>query len=150
MERHRSTIKRAKQDKVKRLRHRRVKSEVRDAIKQAKKSKKAEDLRKGYSVIDKAGKKGVLHKKTASRKKSRLALFVKSPTGKISAKKAPAKKASAKKASAKKVSAKKASVKKAPAKKAPAKKAPAKKASAKKASAKKASAKKAPAKKKTA
>ena len=111
-ERHRSPIKRAKQDKIKRLRHRRIKAEVRSAIKQAGKSEKAEDLSKGYSAIDKARKKGVLHKRTAARKKSRLAKSIKNRTEKAPAKKAPAKKARAKKAPAKKSRAKKAPARK--------------------------------------
>ena len=116
-ERHRSPIKRAKQDKIKRLRHRRIKADVRSAIKQAGKSGKAEDLSKGYSTIDKARKKGVLHKKTAARKKSRLAKSIKSRVEKAPAKKTPAKKTTAKKATAKKTTAKKARAKKTPAKK---------------------------------
>jgi ribosomal protein S20 len=121
-ERHRSAIKRAKQDKVKRLRHRRIKADVRSAIKQAGKSEKAEDLSKGYSAIDKARKKGVLHKKTAARKKSRLALSIKNRVEKAPEKKAPVKKAAAKKTTTKKTTAKKAATKKTRAKKAPAKK----------------------------
>ncbi len=33
----------------------------------------AEDLKKAFSALDKAAKKGVIHKNTADRKKSRLA-----------------------------------------------------------------------------
>jgi small subunit ribosomal protein S20 len=70
--RHKSGIKRAKQDAVKRLRHRKAKEELKKAVKSAKSSKSNEALNKAYSVIDKASKKGVLHWKTAARKKSRL------------------------------------------------------------------------------
>lgn len=75
--RHRSTIKRARQNEKTRLRNRKVKLEMKSAIKQAKKSKTQEDLKKAYSVIDRARKRGVIHPNTAARKKSRLAKFVK-------------------------------------------------------------------------
>ncbi len=69
---------------------------------------------KAQSALDKAGKKGVMHKNKVARKKSQLA---------AAAKKAGVKPtASAKKAAPKKVAAKKPAVKKAVAKKAPAKK----------------------------
>ena len=81
MLRHRSTIKRARQDKKKRLRNRRTKSIVHTTIKEAKHSKTDESLSKAYSTIDTARKKGVLHRNTAARKKSRLAkLIVKQST----------------------------------------------------------------------
>ena len=71
--RHRSAMKRVRQDAKKRIRHRKTKTEVKVAVKKVRESKTAEDLTKVYSVIDKARKKGVLHRKTAARKKSRLA-----------------------------------------------------------------------------
>ena len=76
MLRHRSTIKRARQDKKKRLRNRRVKSIVHTAIKEVRHSKTDEALSKAYFAIDTARKKGVLHRNTAARKKSRLAKFI--------------------------------------------------------------------------
>ncbi|MDI6840046.1 MAG: 30S ribosomal protein S20 [bacterium] len=76
MLRHRSAIKRAKQDKKKSLRHKKIKSAMHAIIKKAKRSKADDDLRKAYSVIDRAVKKGVLHPNTAARKKSRLAKFI--------------------------------------------------------------------------
>jgi len=76
MLRHRSTKKRARQDKKKRLRNRMVKSTVHTAIKEVKHSKTDEALSKAYSAIDTARKKGVLHRNTAARRKSRLAKFI--------------------------------------------------------------------------
>lgn len=47
--------------------------EVRRLIKEGKKSEAAFAMRKAMSALDKAAKKGVLHKNSASRKKARLA-----------------------------------------------------------------------------
>lgn len=58
---------------------------------------------KAHSALDKAAKKGLLHKNKVARKKSQLAKAAKAAgTAKPVAKKAPAKKAAAKKAPAKK------------------------------------------------
>ncbi len=43
------------------------------AVKSVKSTKTAEDLSKAFQAIDKAAKRGVIKKNTASRKKSRLA-----------------------------------------------------------------------------
>ncbi len=58
----------------------RTKFKTKDAVKVARKSittgdskTAAEDLKKAMSALDKAAKKNVIHKNTASRKKSRLA-----------------------------------------------------------------------------
>lgn len=64
---------------------------------------------KAQSTIDKAAKKGVMHKNKAARKKSQLAKAAKASAG---AAKAPAKKPAAKKAAPKKVAAKKPAAKK--------------------------------------
>jgi small subunit ribosomal protein S20 len=58
--------------KVKDLVKRNVK-EVRRLIKTGEKDKAAELMKKAMSALDKAAKKNVIHKNTASRKKSRLA-----------------------------------------------------------------------------
>jgi small subunit ribosomal protein S20 len=50
--------------------------EVRSEITEGIGEKSAELLRKATSVLERAGSKGVLHKKTASRKVSRLAKAV--------------------------------------------------------------------------
>jgi small subunit ribosomal protein S20 len=50
-----------------------AKNEVMEAIKSAKAADAAAALKSAYSVIDRAVSKGILHKNTAARKKSRLA-----------------------------------------------------------------------------
>ena len=77
MLRHSSTIKRARQNKKIRLRNRKVKLEMKNAVKDMKKSETQENLREAYSAIDLARKKGVIHLNTAARKKSKLANSVK-------------------------------------------------------------------------
>jgi small subunit ribosomal protein S20 len=85
------------------------------------KKKTATSQSKAQSALDKATKKGVIHKNKAARQKKQLAAKAKAAAG--AAKAAPAKKAEA----PKKVATKKTVVKKAVAKKAPAKKPAAKK-----------------------
>ncbi len=75
------------------------------------------------SALDKAGKKGVMHKNKVARKKRQLAKTAKA----AGVKSAPAKKSAAKKAAPKKAAPKKVAAKKAPAKKPAAKKPAAKK-----------------------
>lgn len=57
-----------------------TKTKMKAAVKQVRKSvleknsdSTLEELKKAYSALDKAAKKGVIHKNTANRKKSRLA-----------------------------------------------------------------------------
>jgi len=76
-----SAIKRIRITEVKTLRNRMVKSSVKTFIKKFEESIAAgnlEDAKRMYPrishVIDKAAAKGVLHRNTASRKKSKLAL----------------------------------------------------------------------------
>jgi small subunit ribosomal protein S20 len=79
---HKSAIKRAKQNEIKRLRNRSTRSAMKTAIKKVYVAKAegsenaAEILRNAQSVIAKAAKKGILHKNTAARKTSRLTKFV--------------------------------------------------------------------------
>ncbi len=74
-----SAIKRHKQSLKRRVRNRHVRSTVKTIVKEVRtgieagSEKGAELLRTAVSVIAKAGSKGVLHKKTASRKIARLA-----------------------------------------------------------------------------
>ena len=74
-----SGIKRHKQSLKRRIRNRHVRSTVKTIVKEVREGieegaeKGAELLVKASSVISKAGSKGVLHKKTASRKIARLA-----------------------------------------------------------------------------
>ena len=77
MPQHKSAMKRIRQDKKRRARNRKVKSQVRGAVKGVRQAETAEDARArlitAASTIDKAVKKGIIHKRTAARKKSRLA-----------------------------------------------------------------------------
>lgn len=80
MPRRRTSLKRKRQDKKRRLRNLKVKGELKKTLKkfQALLSAKNIDeaktlLKKVYSLLDKAAKKRIIHPNTASRKKSRLA-----------------------------------------------------------------------------
>lgn len=84
MANHKSAIKRAKQNELRRIRNRsrktRMKSVIRsleEAITSNSRELAAERLRDAISVIDKTVSKGVIHKNTASRKISRLSHRVK-------------------------------------------------------------------------
>ncbi|MDM8525094.1 30S ribosomal protein S20 [Desulfococcaceae bacterium HSG8] len=79
MANHKSALKRARQNVIRRTRNRSVKTRVKHITKDVElaidgNSPEAalEKLNKAKSVIDKAAKKGVIHKKTAARKISRL------------------------------------------------------------------------------
>ena len=75
MANHKSTLKRAKQNKVKNFRNKSVKTQIKNIIKSVKEADADTSKNvfiKAQSIIDKAAKKGVIHKKTASRKISRL------------------------------------------------------------------------------
>ncbi len=84
MANHKSAIKRAKQNEVKRLRNKSRNSAMKTAIKkvQAAKAEGAENtgdlLQNAQSVIAKAAKKGIIHKNAAARKTSRLTRYVNS------------------------------------------------------------------------
>jgi small subunit ribosomal protein S20 len=76
---HKSAVKRARQNEIRRLRNRSVKTRVKSVVKQVRQAtaeNSAEaansNLITAQSVIDKAAKKGILHKRTAARKISRL------------------------------------------------------------------------------
>jgi small subunit ribosomal protein S20 len=71
-----SAEKRIRQTAKRQLRNRGVRAHLRTKVKQyrqAETPKKAETLPETYAEIDRAWKKGVIHKKAASRYKSRLA-----------------------------------------------------------------------------
>lgn len=72
-----SAVKRARQAGKRKIARMAVKSKLRGTIKKATSVKTGEQLPLAYSQIDKAAKKGVLHKNTAARMKSRLAKAVK-------------------------------------------------------------------------
>ena len=80
-----SAKKRVLTSKVRQERNKAVKSSVKTAIKkveaavrEAEKDAAAKELLNATSIIDKAAKKGVLHKNNASRKVARLAKLVNS------------------------------------------------------------------------
>ncbi|NLB73408.1 MAG: 30S ribosomal protein S20 [Firmicutes bacterium] len=76
----RSAIKKARTSKERQMRNAAVKSQVKTAVKKYEASLGEEDLarcarllRDAESALDKAAKKGVIHKSQANRRKSRLA-----------------------------------------------------------------------------
>ncbi|MBW2179882.1 MAG: 30S ribosomal protein S20 [Deltaproteobacteria bacterium] len=79
MANHKSALKRARQNEIRRIRNKSVKTRVKNIIKDLKlaidgESKEAvpEKLNAAKSAVDKAAKKGVIHRRTAARKISRL------------------------------------------------------------------------------
>ena len=79
MANHKSAIKRARQNEIRRLRNRAVKTRVKNIVKDVNAAALAEEhdtantkLQTAQSMIDKAAKHGVLHRRTAARKISRL------------------------------------------------------------------------------
>ena len=84
MANHKSAKKRALQNEVRRLRNRSVKTQIKGIVKNMRATATGDDATQGpeqlkiaQSAIDKAAKKGVLHRKTAARKISRLSRLVK-------------------------------------------------------------------------
>jgi len=73
-----SAIKKLRVDKRKTEHNKRIKRTLKVALKEAISSSKPEALIKAYSTLDKAAKRGIIHKNTASRKKSNLAKQFKS------------------------------------------------------------------------
>lgn len=79
MANHKSAIKRARQNELRRLRNKSVKTRIKKIVKEARSlagDTSGADLpvriSTVQSAIDKAAKKGVIHKRTAARKISRL------------------------------------------------------------------------------
>lgn len=74
---HRSAAKRVRTSQEERSRNRALRSQVRGVVKRLStekdKSKAEEQLKVLSSVLDKAARKGAIHRKAASRAKSRLA-----------------------------------------------------------------------------
>lgn len=75
-----TAVKRARQSKERNIRNRKVKSHLKRAVKDFYQTINQGDSQQAWeayslasSVIDKAASKGVIHKRTAARKKSRLA-----------------------------------------------------------------------------
>lgn len=84
---HKSVLKRARQNEQRRIRNKTTKTKVKNIVKDVRLAvgKKSNEtvlnkLNQAQSIIDKAARKGVIHKKTASRKISRLAALAKSIT----------------------------------------------------------------------
>ncbi len=80
----RSAEKQMRQAETRNARNRTTKSRLRSSLKKARTSAEGGnvDLSAGFSEIDKAAKKGVIKKNTASRYKSRLAKSAKRATAK--------------------------------------------------------------------
>ncbi|MBW1835145.1 MAG: 30S ribosomal protein S20 [Thermodesulfobacteriota bacterium] len=79
MANHKSALKRAMQNEIRRMRNKTVKTSVKKVTKELRLSLNEDSgemtlkkLNTAQSLIDKAAKKGVIHKKTAARKISRL------------------------------------------------------------------------------
>ena len=79
MANHKSAVKRARQNEIRRLRNKATKTRVKSIVKEVRTSageasseETKAKLNTAQSVIDKASKKGVIHKRTAARKISRL------------------------------------------------------------------------------
>jgi len=74
---HLSTIKRSRQNKKRRLRNRTMKTTIRKAEKRVRQAENKDDaavrLQEASSIFDRAASKGVLHRRTVSRHKSRMA-----------------------------------------------------------------------------
>jgi small subunit ribosomal protein S20 len=86
---HPSALKRARQNETRKLRNRTVKTRVKNIVKSVREEAATQspeaaqkNLNAAKSLIDKAAKKGVIHKKTAARKISRLARAVNSSKAK--------------------------------------------------------------------
>jgi small subunit ribosomal protein S20 len=80
---HKSALKRARQNEDRRLRNKSVKTTVKNIVKEVRlaasetsKEARSKKLDTAKSKIDKAAKKKVIHKKTASRKISRLSKLI--------------------------------------------------------------------------
>jgi small subunit ribosomal protein S20 len=77
---HKSAIKRARQNEIRRLRNKATKTRIKSVTKAVRMASAGEDasgtLNSAKSVIDNAVKKGVIHKKTAARKISRLSKHI--------------------------------------------------------------------------
>ncbi|MBM4399258.1 MAG: 30S ribosomal protein S20 [Candidatus Cloacimonetes bacterium] len=85
MPQHKSPMKRMKTDKKREARNNYVKRTLKTLAKKIRSEMPLEDKEKMlqtiYSQLDKAAKKGVIHKRTASRRKSRLANMLNKQAG---------------------------------------------------------------------
>jgi small subunit ribosomal protein S20 len=76
---HKSALKRANQNAIRRVRNKAVKTRVKNVVKEVRLAADEQsgeqlvsDLNRAKSIIDVAAKKGVIHRNTAARKISRL------------------------------------------------------------------------------
>ena len=83
MANHKSALKRATQNEIRRIRNKSTKTRIKKVTKEVRLSLNEDSsemtlkkLNTAQSLIDKAAKKGVVHKKTAARKISRLSKLV--------------------------------------------------------------------------
>lgn len=83
MANHKSALKRARQSEIKRLRNKAVKTRIKSVVKEVRQAvseksieQSLSSLNTAKSAIDNAVKKGVVHKKTAARKISRLSKLI--------------------------------------------------------------------------
>ncbi|MBC2696669.1 MAG: 30S ribosomal protein S20 [Desulfobacteraceae bacterium] len=83
MANHKSAFKRAIQNEIRRIRNKSTKTSIKKVTKEVRLSlnedsgeMRLKKLNTAQSLIDKAAKKGVIHKKTAARKISRLSKLV--------------------------------------------------------------------------
>ena len=79
MANHKSAIKRARQNEIRRLRNKSTKTRLKNVIKdmnlagsESSQQQAVQKFTAAQSALDKAAQKGVIHKKTASRKISRM------------------------------------------------------------------------------
>lgn len=112
-----SAKKRVKTAKKAAVRNSKVKRSLRSAVKAFTTKKDAKNHSSVQSAVDKAAKKGIIHKNKAARLKKQAAAKAKAAGVKHTATKKVAAKSAAKKTVAKKTPAKKPAAKKAPAKK---------------------------------
>ena len=77
---HKSVLKRARKDEQKRLINKALKKKMKKAIKQIHKAPSKEEAQKLYpqvvSLLNRLAQKRIIHKNTARRYQSRLALFI--------------------------------------------------------------------------
>ncbi len=82
MPQHKSSIKRVRQDKKKRIHNRQLRSKLRTLYKKVLKANEKEvgeeSLKEAVSYIDRMAVKGIIHKNNAANKKSRLVRYVNS------------------------------------------------------------------------
>lgn len=77
---HKSAKKRLRQSKKANIQNRSIKSEIKTLIKKVEASFDEKDLKRTFSLLDKAARKRVIHKNQASRVKSRLTKLVNQKT----------------------------------------------------------------------